>query len=158
MKYMKRTITMVLAILMVMSVLSINAFAADIRSPYELPCDVETGEQFACVASSALSNGVSRASLGTGRLYCENPLFGYPKGYAYTETNKTCYMVRAKCDVNNDGQSTSSSGWKEMNNTSTCNSGTITATTEKCTFTGYHEARETSTSGLYTTTSTKSYS
>lgn len=154
---MTRKIFALVLALLVCTALATTAFAADARSPYELPYDVETGRLLECVDSSMLSNGVSRAYLGYGEIHGEDPIFGNPRAYAYTKTYEVCYVVRAKCDVNNDGQSTSTSGWKEMNNTDACNSGTVTATTPKCTFTGYHEGRKTASSGLYTTTSTKSY-
>ena len=47
---------------------------------------------------------------------------------SYTEAYDTSYKVRAKCDVNSNGEGVDTTGWKELKNTKACNSGTIQAT------------------------------
>ena len=155
---MKRKLFAIAFAAVILASLATNAFAADNRSPYERPYDIETGKMFECVATESIADTLTRATnVGKAYLYGEDPLFGYPRAYAYTEANQTSYKVRAKCDVNNDGQSTASTGWREMNNTTSCNSGTIEATTAKCTFTGFHEIQVTATSAVASIQSSKSY-
>ncbi|MCL2076948.1 MAG: hypothetical protein FWH08_00895 [Oscillospiraceae bacterium] len=79
-------------------------------------------------------------------------------GYATSTASKNAYMVKAKCDVNNNGQSVLTSGWTTQNNTSKATSGTVKATTKVCTYTAYGESQETATSVLYGSEISKSYS
>ncbi len=131
--------------------LSLSAGAAADQNPYEMPYDIETGRMFRQHLSTAVTNPArsdDMTEIGMGTLYHSNPLFGKPQAYAYTEAYQTSYSVRAKCDVNNYGSSTSTTGWREQNNTTACNSGTIKAATEKCTFTGYYTIQATKDAGV----------
>lgn len=112
---------------------------------------------FECSESLAVGDIRTRAILGTGTLYHSDPLIGYPKAYAYTEAYDTSYKVRAKCDVNSNGEGVDTTGWKELKNTKACNSGTIQATTARCIFDGFHEIQTTSTSSMGSAQTTASY-
>lgn len=152
----KRILALVLAMMMLAS-FATTASAAETQNPYELPYDVNTGEMFDSSVSTAVGNLITRAILGTGRLYHSDPLIGKPEAYAYTEAYETSYKVRAKCDVNSNGEGVESTGWKELKNTKACNSGTIAATTTRCIFDGFHEIQVTSTSAVGSAQTTASY-
>ena len=47
--------------------------------------------------------------------------------------------------------------WQKKMNTSSVQSSTLTAKTEKCTFTGKHSLQDTSSSGWQTATTSKTY-
>jgi len=152
----KRIFALVLAVMM-LTVFATTAFAAENQNPYELPYDVNTGEMFDTSVSTAVGDLMSRSILGTGTLYHSDPVFGKPQAYAYTEAYETSYKVRAKCDVNSNGEGVESTGWKELRNTKACNSGTIQATTARCIFDGFHEIQVTSTSAMGSAQTTASY-
>lgn len=152
----KKIFVLAVAVMMMASFVT-TAFAAETQNPYELPYDVNTGEMFESTVSTSVGNLTTRAILGTGTLYCSDPLFSKPEAYAYTEANQTSYLVRAKCDVNSNGEGVDSTGWKELKNTKACNSGTIKATTSRCIFDGFHEIQVTSTSAMGSAQTTASY-
>lgn len=152
----KRIFALVLAVMM-LTVFATTASAAEYQNPYELPYDVNTGEMFDASVSTAVGDLISRSILGTGTLYHSDPLIGKPQAYAYTEAYETSYKVRAKCDVNSNGEGVESTGWKELKNTKACNSGTIKATTARCIFDGFHEIQVTSTSAMGSAQTTASY-
>lgn len=152
----KRIFVLALAVMMLSS-FATTASAAESQNPYELPYDVNTGEMFDSSVSAPVGDLISRSSLGKGTLYCSDPLIGKPRAYAYTEAYQTSYRVRAKCDVNSNGEGVETTGWKELKNTKACNSGTVTATTAKCIFDGFHEIQVKSTSATGSTQTTASY-
>ncbi|MCL2076944.1 MAG: hypothetical protein FWH08_00875 [Oscillospiraceae bacterium] len=157
-KFKRFTSVMVMATLVLSMTFAIGASAqANAIDPYSLPFDVESGKMFENSIDAPISGGLARTTLGTGTLYHSNPLFGKPEAYAYTEANSTSYSVRAKCDVNNNGTGTNSTGWKSVSNSKAANSGTIKATTSKCIFDGFHEIQSTSTSAKASTQTTASY-
>lgn len=152
----KRIFALALAVMMTAS-FATTASAAETQNPYELPYDVNTGEMFENTVSTSVGDPITRTILGEGILYSSNPLLRYPEAYAYTEAYQTSYRVRAKCDVNSNGESTDSTGWKELNNTKACNSGTIQAAASRCIFDGFHEIQVTTTSAMGSSQSTASY-
>lgn len=152
----KRIFALALAVMMVTS-FATTASAAETQNPYELPYDVNTGEMFESSVSTGVGDLITRAILGTGTLYHSDPLIGKPKAYAYTEAYETSYRVRAKCDVNSNGEGVETTGWKELKNTKACNSGTIKATTARCIFDGFHEIQVTTTSAMGSAQTTASY-
>lgn len=152
----KRIFALAVAVMMLAS-FATTASAAETQNPYELPYDVDSGEMFECSESLAVGDIRTKAILGTGTLYHSDPLIGYPKAYAYTEAYDTSYKVRAKCDVNSNGEGVDTTGWKELKNTKACNSGTIQATTARCIFDGFHEIQTTSTSSMGSAQTTASY-
>ncbi|MGN0353061.1 MAG: hypothetical protein ACI4ES_15555 [Roseburia sp.] len=152
----KRIFALALAVMMVTS-FATTASAAETQNPYELPYDVNTGEMFESSVSTGVGDLITRAILGTGTLYHSDPLIGKPEAYAYTEAYETSYRVRAKCDVNSNGEGVETTGWKELKNTKACNSGTIKATTARCIFDGFHEIQVTTTSAMGSAQTTASY-
>lgn len=152
----KKIFTLALAVMMLASFATIVS-AAETQDPYKLPYDVNTGEMFARSVSSTVDDYTTKAIIGRGTLYHSDPLFSKPKAYAYTEAYQTSYKVRAKCDVNNNGEGVESTGWKDLRNTKACNSGTIVATTTRCIFDGFHEIQVTTTSLMGSAQTTASY-
>lgn len=152
----KRILALALAVVMVASFTS-TASASGTQNPYELPYDVNTGEMFESRVSTRVGNLITRAILGKGTLYHSKPLLGKPEAYAYTEAYETSYRVRAKCDVNSNGEGVETTGWKELKNTKACNSGTVKATTSRCIFDGFHEIQVTTTSAMGSAQTTASY-
>ena len=69
--------------------------------------------------------------------------------YARTDAQQKVFLIRAKCDVNNNGRSVSTSGWTEKHNASTVSSGEVRAASDNCTYTAYGEAQKTESSVLY---------
>lgn len=152
----RRILTLTVAVMMMASFVT-TASAAETQNPYELPYDVNTGEMFESTVSTSVGDFFTRTILGKGTLYHSDPLFGKPEAYAYTEAYQTSYLVRAKCDVNSNGEGVETTGWKELKNTKACNSGTIKATTSRCIFDGFHEIQVTTTSAMGSAQTTTSY-
>lgn len=101
------------------------------------------------------SDNVSRATVTIkGNLTGSKPPLLKPRATAKTSTSQNVYSIRAKVDSNNNGTSTSSSGWKTLNNTSIANSGQLIANTTKAKFTGYHQMKITSSSSWFSTANT----
>jgi hypothetical protein len=115
-------------------------------NPYTQPYDVETGTLFPDTASTSTSPLTRSNYTLTAGVYGQNPLFSNPKAYGTGSTSITVYSVSARCNVNNNGSSTASTGWVTQNNTNLANSGTITASTATCSFNADAKSKETSSS------------
>ncbi|MGE7696468.1 hypothetical protein ACQKNC_20620 [Lysinibacillus sp. NPDC094177] len=84
-----------------------------------------------------------RASSGKGHLEGNNPLGLKPRAIASTIVNSgTAVTVKAKIDSNNNGTSTSTSGWHTLSNTNKVSTPKLVALTEKTTFFGYHQIKK----------------
>ena len=82
------------------------------------------------VHASALTDGVTRASWGTGTLIHENPLGRKPWAYAKTSTYAgNAYSIKARTKVTSGGY-TDYTSWATKSNASSVTSGTIIARTE----------------------------
>lgn len=115
-------------------------------------------EHFEIVAVENLTDGVTRASWGTGSLYCSDPLFSNPQGYAKTSTYAgTAYKIAASISVKDSNNDTYSSETTTNTNSESAESATITSKTKKCTFTGNHKVKDTSSSGWQYATTSKTY-
>lgn len=78
-----------------------------------------------------------------------------PRATASTTINSgTAYYIKAKVNSNNNGTSTSSSGWHSLSNTSKVSTSKLVASTEKATFHGYHELKKKKSSPLETANTT----
>jgi hypothetical protein len=134
------------------SAVYVKPYASESISPYSLPYDTESGKMFPDSVSNAVSPRTGAAYTLTGTVYGQDPVLGKPKGYTVGTTTISVYSLSAKTDVNNDGTSQATTGWRTLNNTSSVNSGTITAATSHCTFTGYVQSKETSSSPILSIT------
>ncbi len=93
-------------------------------------------------------------TVGKGSVTGKDPVFGKPYAYASTTSSVgTVKTIKARIDCNNDGEGTSTSGWKTLNNTTKAKSSKLTSSTEKAKFTGYHEIKKSSTSSVQKTQS-----
>ena len=99
-----------------------------------------------------------------GSLSHSNPVLGNPRA---THNSRTCRtgtttpvnvtQIRAKVDANNNGTSTTTTGFRTLSSTSHASSGQLIASTSRVTFTGTGGYR-TSTNGTWvTSTATASY-
>lgn len=118
----------------------------------------ESPEVAAHEITAIVTDGMSRASWGTGTLTSANPLGRKPWAYATTETFAgTAYIVRARVSVTSGGY-TDSTSWAEEYNAASVSSATIIARTETgVIFTGEHSIRDTASSGWQGVTTSESY-
>ena len=143
--------------LLLSSVLATSIFAG-LCTPVFASTNATYVSDDAIVSVCELSDGVTKASWGQGTLTSKNPLGQKPWAYAKTSTySGNAYKLRAQTIVNNDGISTDSTLVAEKMNTSSVQSLTLTAKTEKCTFTGKYSLQDTSSSGWQTATTSKTY-
>ncbi|TYQ13115.1 UNVERIFIED_CONTAM: hypothetical protein Cloal_4173 [Acetivibrio alkalicellulosi] len=93
-------------------------------------------------------------TIGSATLTGENRLFFKPRAEASTSTlnGAIASIISAKTDVNNNGQSTNTTGWKNLYNTTQANSGWLSASTNTCTFNGFHSLTVNGNNGSTTTT------
>ncbi|WP_057915753.1 hypothetical protein [Peribacillus muralis] len=114
------------------------AEAGDINEPVVVLSDETT---------SFIGDDKARSTVKiTGTLSGSKPLLQKPRATAKTSTNKVVASIRAKADSNNNGTSTSSTGWKTLSKTTLANSGQIVASTSSARFTGYHQVKISSSS------------
>lgn len=99
---------------------SIPVHASEVEGP-------DTGIQR---TEAALTDGVTRASWGTGTLIHDNPLGRKPWAYAKTSTYAgNAYSIKARTKVTSGGY-TDYTSWATKSNASSVTSGTIIARTE----------------------------
>lgn len=77
--------------------------------------------------------------------------------YGRITANLTAETLQAKCEVNNDGTSVTTSGYTVQNNTTVASSGYVYASTEICTYTATGKARQTSTSSWHSGSAITAY-
>lgn len=115
-------------------------------------------EDFRVVSVTMLTDGISKASWGTGKLHCTDPLFSKPQGYATTETFAgTAYKVSVQIAVKDENYDFYSSSVQTETNASKAESATITSKTSKCEFTGFHWMQDTESSGWQSAMTSASY-
>lgn len=127
---------------------SIPVHASEVEGP-------DTGIQR---TEAALTDGVTRASWGTGTLIHENPLGRKPWAYAKTSTYAgNAYSIKARTKVTSGGYTDYTSG-ATKSNASSVTSGTIIARTESgVKFNGEHRLQDTSSSGWQSASTSASY-
>lgn len=115
-------------------------------------------EESVPVPTSSESGGSARASWGYGNITSSNPLTGCPRAKANTYTySGTAYMLWARIDVIDDNSISTLGPQKTGYNVSSVTTSQIISDTEKCFFIGNHKIQDTSSSGVQTATSNKSY-
>ncbi|MFP9130614.1 hypothetical protein [Niallia sp. BSM11] len=141
----------VISFVIAFGLLASSVSATDIKNE-----DVE-GPAITLEDESSISNSASAraVSSGKGTLTGSNPLGLKPRASASTTVNSgTAYFLKAKVNSNNNGTSTSSTGWHSLNNTSKVSTSKLVASTEKATFHGYHQLKKKKTSSLETANTT----
>ncbi|MGG0287910.1 hypothetical protein ABEY41_22935 [Peribacillus butanolivorans] len=98
-------------------------------------------------SSTYSASGEISASVGNAKLSGSNPIGLKPRAVASTSAKSgAASSLRAKVDVNNNGTSTSTTGWAQQSNTSKVSTSKLVTSTEKAQFHGSHQIKKTKTS------------